>query len=142
MRSASCAVQKRTLACKRPAAILVCVLVVLMLTGLMAVQGTRLLLAVARSATAHARAQQAQELLALGRMRLNQRLQRDDEYTGETLTVPITENGQDAAVVGEILIERLRSAESAEQGDGRWRIVASAPLNQPGQVTATWETKQ
>ena len=138
---------------RRQAAVLICVLIVLLVTGTMAVQGTRMLLAISRSATAHVRLEQAHELLALGRMRLAQQLARDNEYSGETLSVVIADataqiddNGASDVSstgdgtnknVGEVRIERL---DGSEPGN-RWRIVASAPLNRPGMVTATWETK-
>ena len=140
-------------AAQRQAAVLVCVLIVLLVTGTMAVQGTTLLLAISRSATAHVRLEQTHELLALGRARLSQQLKQDTQYSGETLNVVIA--GADNAnananqtaeapanvdgtntEAGEIRIERLDDAESGN----RWRIVASAPLNRPGTVTATWET--
>ena len=148
---------KRSRLCEREArrrgSILVCVLVVLFLTGMMAIHGTRLLLASARAGGARAKLEQCQELLALGRTRLAQQLERDRAYAGETLKVEIRAAGAEdetEAIMGEIRIEKLRPRdveETAQQDTSRiagaaaWRVSATAPLGETGPVTAHWETE-
>jgi hypothetical protein len=118
--------------------VLICVLVVLLLTGLMTMQGARMLLAATRSEMQHARLEQMQELLAVGRMRLQQQLQRTGtSYRGEIFTTEVVEGAVMETFVGEIRIEKVMH----DTTKFRWRIVANYPFNQPGQLTASLETE-
>jgi hypothetical protein len=123
---------------QRRASILVCVLVVLMVTGMLTLQGTRLLTALARASGDRARLEQAQELLALGRLRLSNQLDRSSAYDGESITVELPAGSATSESVAEIRIERLVSETTKMP---RWRIIATHPYNQPGQVTASWESE-
>lgn len=130
------------LGCKRRASVIVCVMLVLFITGMMAMQGTRMLMAAMRSQKSCVRLEQSQELLALGRLRLSQQLRvQGENFDGESITTELWEGSPSETIMAEIQIEKIRGSKTADVKDPvRWRIVANHPLNQPGQVTASWES--
>ena len=125
---------------QRRAAVLICVMLVMMVAGMLTLQGTRLLIAASRAAQQQAKMEQVQELLALGRMRLASQLKaRGDDYRGEVFAAPLYAQATSKTIEAEIRIERVDRATQTASVAG-WRIVAVYPLNQPGQNTASWET--
>lgn len=123
---------------KRRASVIVCVMLVLFVSGMMAMQGTRMLMAAKRSQQQSARTEQAQELLALGRLRLLQQLRElGEKFEGESFTTELLEGFPSEPIVAEIRIEKI----SGSKAPVVWRIVTNHPLNQPGQVTASWESE-
>lgn len=122
---------------RRHASVMVCVLVVLIVTAALALQGAQLLNVMSRSTRERARLEQAQELLALGRQRLSEQLRRGSEYEGESIRVELSDLASTISTSAEIRIRRVPAATTQRAS---WRIEASYPYNEPVQVTASWES--
>lgn len=122
---------------KSRGSVLVCVMLVLFVTGMMTLQGTRLLVAASRTNGQRARLEQMQEFLSLGRMRLAQEFAvRGDDYSGETFVVEAPEGTTNVPAFVELRIEgRAGNADALP----RWRVIATYPFEQADQTTATWE---
>ncbi|MEZ6133335.1 MAG: hypothetical protein R3C53_00355 [Pirellulaceae bacterium] len=113
----------------RPAAILVCVMVVLLIVALTSAQTVQTMLLVRRADEQRSRIRQVRELVELGRLSLAR------EQVPASGQLELTVDGQ----VGRIRFIQLES----ETPSPRFRIVAEFPAHhEQNQVVATWETPQ
>ena len=105
---------------------------------MMVTQGYQLLSVTSRSERQHAGLNQARELLAVGRMRLAQQLEKDPSYAGDNSTLEVFQGDLESECTAEIRIEKQNNPDATNV---RWRIVAIYPLNQSGQFTSSWESE-
>lgn len=122
---------------KRRAAILICVLVVLLIVGAMGAQTIQTLLIVRQADRARSNFRQAQELVELGRLTLAQGRFPDDGQ------IDLTVDGVPAIIKLTQLAVPPPSPETQEAdqaSQARYRILAIYAYGSAKEVTATWET--
>jgi type II secretory pathway pseudopilin PulG len=124
---------------KRRAAILVCVLVVLLIVGSLCAQTIQTLLMVRQADRQRGALQQARELIELGRMAIAQQRVEGDG------TIELTVDGSPALIqIVQLETTEQPAAEATQETNTatpeRYRIIATYSLGSAKEVTATWES--
>lgn len=114
----------------RRATVLICVMVVLLLVGMLSVQAMQSLVISRRSSSERAKLLQARELIELGRI-----VQRRSDATDVPNSFEV-QLGQAGTGNVRILLS------DASRGSGNYRIEATFPTGEAGEVSASWEFRE